>query len=50
MIKIILCQLLIIQKNNNKFSIYWNYFDADLIKNSGIIGKIGKVNYNFVRI
>ena len=40
--------LAIIEKNSNKYSIYsigiGNYFDKDLIKNAGIIGK---GNYNF---
>ena len=40
--------LAIIEKNSDKFSIYsigiGNYFDKDLIKNAGIIGK---GNYNF---
>ena len=42
--------LSIIEKNNNKFSIYsigiGDYFDEDLIKNAGIIGK---GNYNFCK-
>ena len=42
--------LSIIEKNNNKFSIYsigiGNDFDEDLIKNAGIIGK---GNYNFCK-
>ena len=40
--------LSLIEKNNHKFSIYsigiGNYFDQDLIKNAGILGK---GNYNF---